>query len=234
MPKFCTNCGFPLYSNANFCGNCGARIIDTQAVDPVEAAAKFERYDSTGNTVEQFPNNHSPKHIINNPVGELIKEYKYGFERNGEDKALVIETYKEKKDTFDIIRFDGQIISNRYRRIEVFSSWDNGFITSVDKTVFKSAFIIASLDDLYFREIPNLETLHWRAGLLSSIFDSFYKEFSVIGFDKDDPIYEASWYRLGTPHKNEILSYLGLYKVISCHSNPFSTTLKISKIRDVI
>ena len=233
MPNYCTNCGSPINPSANFCGNCGARIIDTQAVDPVEAAAKFESYDADGKTVEPLLNK-PPKHIMNEPVGELIKEYKWGFDMNGVEKALVIETYKEKKDTFDIIRFEGQIISNRYPRIELFSSWDNGFITSVDKTLFKSAFIIASFDDFFFREIPNLETRNYRNGLLSTIFDSFYKKFNVIGFDKDDPIYEASWYRLGTPHKNEILSYLGLYKVISCHSNPFSTTLKISKIRDVI
>lgn len=56
MPNFCTNCGSPINPSANFCGNCGARIIDTQAVDPVEAAARFEKYDSEGNTVEQLPN----------------------------------------------------------------------------------------------------------------------------------------------------------------------------------
>lgn len=56
MPNFCTNCGAPVNPHANFCGNCGARIIDTQAVDPVEAAARFEKYDSEGNTVEQLPN----------------------------------------------------------------------------------------------------------------------------------------------------------------------------------
>lgn len=233
MPNFCTNCGSPINPSANFCGNCGARIIDTQAVDPVETAAKFESYDANGKTVEQLLNK-PPKHIMNDPVGELIEEYEWTFNRNGEEKALVIETYKEKKDTFDIIRFDGQIISNRYPRIDLFSSWDNGFITSVDKTFFKSAFIIASFDDFFFREIPNLETRNYREGLLSTIFDSSYKKFNVIGFDKDDPIYKASWYKLGSPHKNEILSYLGLYKVISCHSDYLSTTLRISKIRDVI
>ena len=166
--------------------------------------------------------------------GSLENRRTWGFSYGGQKKELVIETYKDRRDTFEVIRVEGQVISKKYPKIEDIDSWDNGFLIAVEKSLFYTSFIQASFNDFYFRDIPNLEVRRWSNGLLSTLFNSFWKDSIIEGYSKGDPIYSESWYKLGRPHNNEILSYRGLFKVVSEEYGARSTTIRIIKIRDVI